>query len=85
MFGSLFSAVVVEAEPVLRRWLLRNDDFIFLVVIISLFWTAFFAEIGLVTYLYAGKVLAILWGTWGLVLCLVMLTVLLTGKRGGET
>jgi len=84
VFGSVFSAVVVEAEPVLRRWLLDRDDTVLQYVAVLL-------VLSLVTGLFGAwfgglieKVLSVMFAGTGLVVCLVMLTVLLTEARGGE-
>ena len=83
-FDSVFACSCGEASQMLRRWFLENDEFIMALVTISFFNTATFVVIGMANQWCAGKVMAVLWGVGGLVLCLVMLTVLLTGKRGGE-
>ena len=83
-FGSVSCGSCWEASEKLRRWLLDRDDTILQLVVMLLAMAAVLAFSGVVAQGFIEKVLAVLFAGAGLVLCLVMLTVLLTEARGGE-
>ena len=68
----------------MRRWLLRNDYYIGMNVVMLLVLSGVTGALGVLCQAQLEKVLALFFACAGLFLCLVMLIVLLTSKREGS-